>query len=312
MEQKSCDGHSSHPHAHLHHEQNKALKIALWIAFAFMLVEVAGGWIANSLALISDALHLFTDVGAILLSLVALRIAKRPRTPSMSYGYQRAEILGALASALSLWALSLVLIYESILRMIHPPVVQGPIVFFIALIGLVANFMMLRVLHPTQSHSLNVKAAYLHVIGDLLGSIGVIISGILIWLFGWYLADPLITILFILGILYSSGKIIKETVIILMESAPEDTDPLAIQRDLKKIPGVKEVHDLHVWIVSPLVNALSVHLVAQDTQKALNDAHDLIEKNYNIHHMTIQVEDSASFQRQYCYDCDNQHNHKKP
>ncbi|HSW86998.1 MAG TPA: cation diffusion facilitator family transporter [Rhabdochlamydiaceae bacterium] len=297
----------SHSHPHLHHEQSKALKIALWIAFIFMFVEVAGGWISNSLALISDALHLFTDVGAILLSLIALRIAKRPRTPSMSYGYQRAEILGALASALSLWALSFVLIYESILRIINPPPVQGNIVFIIALIGLVANIMMVRVLHPTKGHSLNVKAAYLHVIGDLLGSIGVIISGVIIWIFGWVLVDPIITILFLLGILYSSGKIIKETVIILMEAAPLDSDPRAIQRDLQKIPGVTEVHDLHVWTVSPNDNSLSVHLVAKNTQQALNDAHRIIESKHRIHHMTIQVEDPASFERKYCYDCDKQH-----
>lgn len=293
-----------HSHDHLHHEQNRSLKICLVIAGIFMIVEIIGGWIANSLALISDALHLFMDVGAILLSLVALHIAKRPRTPSMTYGYERAEILGALASSLSLWALSLVLIYESILRILHPPEVQGITVFIIAIIGLLANIAMLKVLHPTHQHGLNIKAAYLHVVGDLLGSIGVIISGILIWLFGLYLADPIITILFTLGILYSSGKIIKETIIILMESAPEDVDPLAIQKDLEKIPGVKEVHDLHVWSVSASTNALSVHIVASDTHKALEEAHQVIEKNHNIHHMTIQVEDPSQFQRQYCYDCE--------
>jgi cobalt-zinc-cadmium efflux system protein len=297
--------HSNCSHGHGRHVHGKALNTALFIAIIFMIVEVIGGIVANSLALISDALHMFTDVGALILSLIVLRIIHRPSTPKMSYGYHRAEILGALASALSLWALCGVLIYEAILRLIAPPEVKGPIVFIIASIGLIANLMMMRTLHSHSKDSLNIKAAYIHVIGDLLGSVGVIIGGAILWVTQWNPIDPIISILFALGIVYGSGKIIRQTVAVLMESTPEGYDPVAIGKDLRAIPGVTEVHDLHVWAVSAKKVAISAHLIAEDTQAALNAAHRLIEKKYKISHMTIQVEDPAHFDPKYCYDCDN-------
>ncbi len=292
-------------HTHVDHQQSKALQRALWIAFIFMLLEIGGGLIANSLALISDALHMFTDVGAMLVGIIVLKITQLPRTAKMSYGYHRAEILGALASSLSLWALSCVLVYESIKRLINPPEVEGPIVFVIASFGLIANILMFKALHSSKEHSLNMKAAYLHVIGDLLGSAGVIISGLVLWLTGWNPIDPITTLLFTFFILASSGKVIKETCGILMESTPKHINPLHIENDLKKIPGVKEVHDLHIWSVSSKKIALSAHIVAETPHNALNEAHRLIEKKYDIHHMTIQVEDPSSFESRFCYDCDN-------
>jgi cobalt-zinc-cadmium efflux system protein len=164
--------------------------------------------------------------------------------------------------------------------------------------------MMMKTLHLHQEGNLNIRAAYLHVIGDLLGSIGVILSGAILWLTGWNPIDPIITILFSSVIVFGSGKIIKQTISILMESTPEGVDPIALEKDLNSIPGVKEVHDLHVWSVSAKKIALSAHLVAEDTHAALNEAHRLIEKNYNISHMTIQVEDPKHFESKYCYDCD--------
>ncbi len=290
-----------HSHSKVH---RKALSIALIIAFIFMIIEVAGGIVASSLALISDALHLFTDVGALSLSMIVLKIAHLPSTPRMSYGYHRAEILGALASALSLWALCGVLIYEAILRLISPPEVKGPIVFIIAFIGLLANFMMMRTLHTSQEKNMSIRAAYLHVIGDLLGSVGVIFGGAILWLTRWNPIDPIISILFSLGIVYGSGKMIKQAISILMESTPEGVSPHEIEKDLKSIPGVKEVHDLHVWSVSTQKIALSAHLIADHTHPVLKEAHRIIEKNHGISHMTIQVEDPKHFEPRYCYDCD--------
>lgn len=292
-------------HHHLEYQQTKALTRALWVAFIFMIIEVIGGIIASSLALISDALHMFTDVGAMLLGIIVLRITKLPRTARMSYGFHRAEVLGALASALSLWILSGILIYEAIARLIHPPEVEGQIVFIIACFGLIANLLMFRALHPSKGHSLNVKAAYLHVIGDLLGTLGVIIGGLILWKTHWNPIDPIITILFTLFILYSSGKLIKQSCIILMESTPAHIDPHQIEKDLSLIKGVTEVHDLHIWSVSSKKNALSVHLVAADPHDALNAAHRIIEKKYHIHHMTVQVENPTEFERRFCYDCKN-------
>ncbi len=292
------------------HEHASSLKSSLWIAIFFMFVEVVGGWMANSLALISDALHMFTDVGSLLLSLLVLRIVKRPSTSTMSYGYHRAEILGALASALSLWGLSLMLIYEAAHRIIYPEPVEGPLLFIIATVGLLANLWMMRILHKHQSHNLNMRAAYLHVLSDLLGSVGVVVGAILIWLTKWNPIDPIITIVFTLSILYSSGKVIRQTVRILMESAPEGIDPAALKKDLESLPGVKEVHDLHIWSVSTNHLALSAHIVTDLPQKALQEAHSVIEKKYKISHMTIQVEDPAHFESKYCYDCEN--NEPKP
>ena len=286
--------------------------MAIGIALIFMMIEIVGGLIANSLALISDALHMFTDVGALLLGLIVLKIARWPRTKNMTYGYDRAEILGALASALSLWALCGVLIYEAIKRLIMPEEVQGPIVFVIASIGLVANLFMMRILHPSQAHSINIRAAYLHVLGDLLGSIGVILSGALLWLTQWNPIDPIITIIFALGIVYGSWKIIKQTVVILMESTPKEVDAHAVERDLLSIPGVKEVHDLHIWSVSTKKIALSAHLVAENPKKTLNEAHQIIEEKHNFHHMTLQIEEPQSFESRFCYDCGNGGNKSPP
>jgi cobalt-zinc-cadmium efflux system protein len=165
----------------------------------------------------------------------------------------------------------------------------------------------MRALHSSQGQNINVRAAYLHVIGDLLGSIGVIISGVILWATGWNPIDPIVSILFSLAIVYGSGKIIKQTISILMESTPEGIDPIALQKDLSSIKSVVEVHDLHIWTVSAKKIALSVHLVAEDTQAALKEAHQRIEKNYGISHMTIQVEDPAHFKPRYCYDCDKAH-----
>ncbi len=270
-----------------------------------MIVEVIGGWVANSLALISDAMHLFTDIGALLLGIIVARMARWPTTPTMSYGYHRAEILGALVSAASLWALSGVLIYESIHRFFQPEVVDGPVVFFIASIGLVANILMMKILHPSQNHSLNLRAAYLHVLGDLLGSVGVIISGIILWTTHWNLIDPLVTIIFTLTILRSSGKVIKESIGILMESTPSGVDPIAVQQALEQIPGVQEVHDLHIWSASHHKIVLSVHLIADPQSDVLAGAHRRLEAQFGIRHMTIQVEDPKSFEPRYCYDCEN-------
>ncbi len=288
-----------------HHADHRALHGALWIALLFMLIEVIGGFIANSLALFSDALHMFTDVGALLLSLIVSHIAKRPSTPSMSYGYARAEVIGALASSASLWALSAVLIYQSFGRLYHPEPVKGPIVFAIASIGLLANLWMMRLLHPSQHKNINVRAAYLHVLGDLLGSIGVISSGIILWTTGWNPIDAVITLVFTVTILYHSWKVIKTTLSVLMESTPEGIDPEKIAQTLREIPGVKEVHDLHIWSVSSHKIALSAHIVAESAPKILDTAHRVLEEKHGIRHMTIQVEDPSHFQREYCFDCSN-------
>ena len=288
-----------------HKKLTTALKAAIFIAFIFMVLEIVFGLIANSLALLSDALHMFADTGALTLSFVILKIAQRPRTETMTFGFNRAEILGALGSSLSLWALSGILIYEAIVRLITPEPVHGAIVFIIATIGLLANLLMMRILHHGKTENINIKAAYLHVLGDLLGSIGVILSGIILMITDWYPIDPLITILFSLIILYHSGKIIMQTIAVLMESVPPGLNSKQIKQDLTSIPCIKEVHDLHIWSVSMKHNALSAHLVSDDPDTALKETHLLMEEKYDLHHMTLQVENTKAFEERFCLDCDN-------
>jgi len=276
-------------------KQIKKLRLATFIAIFFMLLELVGGIVANSLALISDALHMFTDVGAFVLSLIVLKIAKRPSSSEMSYGYKRAEVLGALASGLTLWALCGVLIYKAIMRIITPHEVAGGIVFVIATFGLLSNIAMMKILHShNKEEQLNVKAAYLHVLGDLFGSIGVIVSGILIYFTHWNIIDPLITLLFAVVILFTSGKIIRKTIKILMEGTPSGIKYEEVKEDLLILEDVKEVHDLHIWSISTKHLALSAHLVSE--RDVTQEAIELVQRKYKIFHTTIQID------RQYCPD----------
>lgn len=306
--------HAKDNHAHSHnHEllledvtkkEKKAFYLALYVAFLFMILEIVAGFMADSLALITDALHMFTDVGALFLGLIVIHLINRPATFQKSFGFQRAEILGALASALTLWILVIFLAYKAIMRLISPPPVDGFVVFVIACIGLVANIIMMKLLHPRKSSSLNIRAAYLHVLGDLLGSAGVIIAGAIIWWTGWYPADPIITIIFSIIILRASGKIMLHTLDVLMEATPKHIDAEQVHRDLSEIEGVQEVHDLHIWAISTRKVALSVHLIATKPEREiLSQAHLIIKTKYKIRHMTIQIEDPDYFEPEFCYDC---------
>lgn len=295
-------------HAHTHHHDHDhsaphVIQKAIIVTILFMVVELVGGWWSNSLALISDAAHMLTDVGAMLLSLFSIWVARRPTTLTMSFGYHRAEIIGALVSGLLIWMISGVLIYEACLRMKSPPEVQGPTVFIVATIGLAANLGSMWMLHSTKSHNLNVRAAYLHLLSDSLGSIGAIIAGAILWLTDWRPIDPIVTILFAILMLVSSLSLIKEAVGVLMESTPAHLDPSQIKEDLQGIAGVQEAHDLHVWTVSSGRLALSVHLISENLENVLQTANLILKERYGIIHTTIQVERPNQFQSDRCYDC---------
>lgn len=277
-------------------------KKALIIGFLFMGIELIGGWLANSLALITDALHLSTDVGSLALALIILRIVALPKSQKMSFGYHRAEILGALASALFLLVLCGFLIFEALQRFINPTLVKGEIVLIVAIVGLFANIWMVRILHPIHKEDLNAKAAYLHVIGDLLASIGVVVGGFIIWITGWNIVDPIITLTISIGLCWSSANIVRKTIRILMQAAPEGINPAEVEQTLLTIPGVQALHDLHIWAVSSKRFALSAHMIAESSQMALQEAHRLIEEKYHIHYMTIQVEEPEKFESRFCYD----------
>ncbi len=300
--------HHSHRHSHGHAHSHagkapKAIGQAMFITLVFMVIEFVGGWFSNSLALISDAAHMLTDIGAMLLSLFALWIARRPVTLSMSFGYHRAEILGALSSGLLIWLISGVLIYEAVVRMQAPPEVRAPVVFVVAVIGLIANLFSMRILHSAKKENLNIRAAYLHLLADALGSVGAIVAGAVLWLTGWRPIDPIITILFAVLMLVSSWSLVKEAIEVLMESTPSHIDPEQIQKELQALPTVREAHDLHIWSVSSGRLALSVHLISDASEALLVAANELLENHFGIVHTTIQVEHPDRFQSKRCYDC---------
>lgn len=321
------DPHEHHDHKHEHdhehehehalgrfhsHTKNapEAIRRAMGITLLFMGIEAAGGWIANSLALLSDAAHMLTDVGAMLLSLFAIWVSRRPRTTRMSFGYHRAEILGALVSGLTIWLLAGVLIYEAILRLRQPQEVQGAIVFTVATIGLIANLLSMRMLGHAQHENMNARAAYVHMLSDALGAIGAIIAGIVLYFTHWRPIDPIVTIFFAILMLLSSWNLVKEAIGVLMESTPSAIDSNAVHLDLQKLPGVSEAHDLHIWTVSTGRLALSVHLIVSNgsnrsnpADEVLRVANEMLEERYGIIHTTIQIEQPESFSSERCYDC---------
>ncbi len=284
------------------HRRNitRSLRKTLILILLFMLVEFVAGYLANSLALMSDALHMFTDAGAVLLSLFAFWIAKKPPDKKLTYGYHRAEIIAALLSGLSTWAFSGILIYEAIRRLLHEEVVQGPLVLVVAVIGLIANFFMLRLLHKEQKESLNVRGAYLHILGDLFGSIGVIVAGILLLTTHWYPIDPIITLLFSAIIIHSAWKLVKDTLHVLMEGVPSDMDPDRIRKDLESLPAVKGLHDLHLWTLSSGQATLTAHLISDLPAETLTEAHELLKKKYRIRHSTLQIEPEQRYACEIC------------
>lgn len=295
--------HSGHFHAHTH-SAPEAIKRAMAVTILFMVIEAAGGWFANSLALLSDAAHMLTDVGAMLLSLFAIWVSRRPRTTRMSFGYHRAEILGALVSGLIIWLLSGILVYEAIQRLRTPQDVHGGIVFVVASIGLAANLLSMRMLQHAQHDNMNAKAAYVHMLSDALGAIGAIIAGAVLYFTHWRPIDPIVTIFFAALMLASSWQLVREAVGVLMESTPSGIDSKDVQVKLTKLTGVREVHDLHIWTVSSGRLALSVHLIAETpADSVLQAATEFLEKEYGIVHTTIQVEQPDRFQSTRCYDC---------
>lgn len=260
-----------------------------------MLLEFFGGLVTGSLALLSDSGHMLSDAAALVLSLVAVRFAARPASPRNTYGFYRFEILAALFNGISLFVIAGFIIWEAAQRFTAPPEVASGSMMLIALIGLLANLLSAWSLMRKSDidGNINVRSAYLHVIGDALGSVGAIIAGLLMWLFDWYIADPIVSVLVALLILKGAWNIIQTTVHVLMEGAPADIDPQEVSRALQEIEGVKDVHDLHIWSITSGKNSLSCHLLIENQaheQKILQQALTIIEEKFSLPHATIQVE----------------------
>jgi len=289
--------HGHHHHHHGQHANKKALLTALIIITMFMIIEVTGGLLTNSLALLSDAGHMLSDSSALLLSLIALYFAAKKPSPQNTYGFYRFEILAALINGVTLVFVSLYIFWEAYQRLSAPPEVASLPMMAIAFVGLAANIAAAFVLmRGDYRHNLNLRSAFLHVLGDMLGSIGAIAAGFVMWQFGWYLADPLISIAVGLLVLASAWRVTKQSVNILMEGTPVHIDTRQVSQALASIPGVKSVHDLHIWTVTSGFDSLTCHLHVEDELSSfpiLNEALDLLDRQFGITHATIQIENSA-------------------
>jgi len=278
-------------------KSTRHLALSLGITASFFALELAGGLLTNSLALLTDAWHMLNDVFALAFSLVAAWIAQRPVTARKTYGYYRAEILAAFMQGIFLWVLVLFTFYEAIQRIQQPTEVMSLGMLVIATFGLLANVFSAMILSKFKEESLNTKGAFLHVIADVLGSIGAVFAGLLMFLTSWYQVDALISIAICVLILYSSGKIIRESINVLLEAVPSHIDLDAIERKILQVHGVKSIHDLHVWCITPTkMCIMSAHVVAEesaDKKGLMQIIVHLLKEEFGVDHTTIQLEDEG-------------------
>lgn len=271
----------------------RALAAALGITTFFMVVEVAGGILTNSLALLSDAGHMLSDASALGISLLAIWLAGRPHTPGRTFGYHRAEILAALANGLTLAAISAYVFWEAARRFGDPPEVESAPMLAVATVGLLANGAAGAILSRAGGHSLNVRSAFLHVLGDALGSVGAIVAGVVMLTTGWFLADPLISVGIGVLILLSGVRVTREALGIVLEFAPKHVSIDEIRHALLSLNQVRDVHDLHVWTITSGFVALACHARVgrdADTPALLREAAAVLGDRFQIRHVTIQPE----------------------
>jgi cobalt-zinc-cadmium efflux system protein len=283
-------------HARDHRHELEAVRGSLVVTALLCVVELLGGWLTNSLALVSDAAHMLTDVAALALTLFALWIASRRASETKTFGYYRAEILAALVNGVALWVIVIVIVAEAWRRLQAPPPVAGGGMLAIAALGLAVNVGVALRLRRHRHGSLNLRGAYLHVVSDLLGSVGAVVAGVVILATGWNAADAVASALIALLIVMSSWTLVREAVDVLMEACPAHIDVEALRRSLEDVPGTGEVHDLHVWSLTTGRYALSAHaVVAGDHDHAADDAilaamADVCARDFHIEHVTIQLE----------------------
>ncbi|SFM06114.1 cation diffusion facilitator family transporter [Pelosinus propionicus] len=297
-----------HGHSHegpLHGKNNRtALIISLIITASIMVFEFLGGLFTNSLALLSDAGHMLSDTTSLGLSLFAMIFALKPPSPQKTYGFYRFEILAAFFNGLTLFLIASLIIWEAYGRFFAPPSINSPYMISIAAFGLIANLLSALVLlkKGDMSNSINLRSAYLHILGDALGSVGAIIAGVLMYYFSWYTADPIISVIVALLILKSAWNIINESVNILLEGTPPTINWLEVRESLRCIDGVQDVHDLHIWTITSGRDSLTCHLlieVNKDAQIILREAINIIRDQFQINHTTIQIE-IADFNHETC------------
>ncbi len=286
----------AHAHDHGRPESRRALGVALGLTAAYTAVEVVGGLLTGSLALLADAVHMLSDNVALVLALVAVWLASRPTTPERTYGYKRAEVLAALANGVLLVALAIWIFVEAAMRLRHPGDVLGGWMLVIAVLGIAVNVGAGLALFGSRRDSINVEAAFRHVVGDLLGSIGVAVAAIVIVITGWTQADALVSILIGVLVLASAWGIVRDSTSILLEAAPRGIDTELLGRRLAGAPGVVEIHDLHVWTITSGFPALSAHVLVRpgdDCHARRRELERVLHDEFEIEHTTLQVDHAA-------------------
>jgi len=293
---RGADDHASHDHG-ISQAPERSLKWALFLTGGFMLAEAIGGWLSNSLALISDAAHMLTDTAALAIALVAIRVGRRAADTRRTFGYARFEILAAAFNAVVLFLVAMYILWEAIDRFRNPPPIASGAMMIIAAVGLVVNIISMRLLQGGSESSLNVKGAYLEVWSDMLGSVGVLVAGGVIALTGWKPIDPIIAVLIGLWVLPRTWVLLKDSFNILLEGVPAGMAVNDIEAAIKAVPGVDGVHHLHVWAVSSGKTLLTAH-VDRNTQgpsdsELLASINGVLRDRFQITHATLQLEDAS-------------------
>ena len=273
----------------------RRLWIALTISLLIVVVEVTGGFVGQSLALLGDSAHVLTDVLTVGIAILTLRLGRRPHTPKRTFGYHRAEIFAALVNGSTLIAVALVIIYQAYLRFLELSRVQGPFVLTVAVVGLVGNLTTAKLLSPSRKISLNIKGAFLHSVGDILSSLAVIVSSLLIILTGYNEIDPLVAILIGVLIIRGAYTLVRDSTNILLESTPRQFELEKVAETIRSVSGVKGVHDLHVWTITSGLYALSGHLtVTSDSivegSRVVDEVATALKMSFGIDHVTLQME----------------------
>ena len=294
--QQSIPSPSGHAHDH-RSASRRSLSIALALIMVYMVVEIVGGLVSGSLALLADAGHMLTDGAAIGLALLAIWVSGRPASIEQTFGFHRTEILAAMLNALSLWLISALIFFEASRRLNDDLQVDGGLMLGVGAVGLLVNLAAAWALHRSSGESLNVEGAFLHVVADLLGSVAVVAGGILVLAFEWNIADPIFGIVIGVLILASSLRLLWKVVHVLMEGTPSHLDLHHLCQRLEELEGVTGVHDIHAWTITTGYDALSAHVTAdptvmQDPNPVLQALRDIASSEFGIGHVTIQLEDS--------------------
>ena len=291
---------AGHSHATVRAGHERKLWMALGLTGSFMIAEVIGAFVTGSLALLSDAAHMMTDTLALAISLVAIQVAKRAADRKRTFGYARFEILAAAFNALLLFGVAFYILYEAYLRLQAPAEIQSTGMLVIAVLGLIVNLISMRLLSAASGESLNVKGAYLEVWSDMLGSIGVIIAAVLIMLTGWGRVDSVVAAAIGFWVVPRTWTLLKASMNVLLQGVPDGIDIDAVEQAIHAVPGVREVHDLHIWALTSGKNVLSTHLVVDPAQgseqQVLAQVTELLHEQFDISHVTIQIEGAGFHQ----------------